>query len=251
VTLAEALADQERAWRERPLLRRLYGDWYRMLAERLASVRGPTVELGSGIGAFKDVVPSAVTTDVEPTPWADAVVDAEDLPYADGAVANLVLVDVFHHLGRPARFLDEAQRVLAAGGRLLVLDPYCSPVSTPLYRLFHHERTDLGAPAFADDPRAAAAPLDSNQARSTLVFFREADELARRWPELRVVERRRLAFLVYPLSGGYSKRPLVPAALYRPLRAFETALRPLAPLAAFRCLVVLERTAKEVAPGAS
>ena len=71
-----------------------------------------------------------VTTDVEPTPWADHVVDAERLPYGDGSLANLVLIDVFHHLADPAGFLDEASRTLAPGGRVVILDPYCSPVST-------------------------------------------------------------------------------------------------------------------------
>ena len=60
--------------------------------------------------------------------------------------------------------------------------------------------------------------------------------------ELRIIERRRLAFLLYPLSGGFSRRPLIPAALYRPLAALETLLTPAAPLLAYRCLVVLERT---------
>jgi len=199
------------------------------------------VELGAGIGHFRDVVPDVVLTDVEPTPWADEVVDAEALPCADRSLANLVLVDVFHHLARPARFLDEARRVLAPEGRVLILDPYCSPLSTILYKRFHHERTDLSAAPFDADQQVAGAPLESNQARATLAFFRHADDLARRWPELRLAERRRLALLLYPLSGGFSRPPLAPAPLVPTLRLLERALAPLAPLAAFRCLVVLER----------
>ena len=68
-----------------------------------------------------------------------------------------------------------------------------------------------------------------------------AAEFTRRWPELRLVRRRRFAFVLYPLSGGYSRRPLVPPGLYRPLQVLETVLSPLAPLLAFRCFVVLER----------
>lgn len=241
MSLEEALRQQADAWRARPLLRRIYRGWYRLIEGELARVPGPTVELGSGIGAFKEAVPGVVATDVEPTPWADEVVDAGTLPYEPGSVANLVLIDVFHHLARPARFLEEARRVLAPGGRVVILDPYCSPLSTLAYRRFHHERTDPSAPAFADDAEVAGAPLASNQARATLVFFREREELERRWPELRIVARRRLALLLYPLSGGFSRRQLVPGALYRPLAALERLLAPLAPLIAFRCLVVLER----------
>jgi glycosyltransferase involved in cell wall biosynthesis/SAM-dependent methyltransferase len=240
-SLQATLDEHERAWNERPLLRELYLDWFRALRARMARVPGASVELGSGIGRFREVCPDVVTTDVEPTRWADAVVRAEELPYADGELANLVLVDVFHHIASPSRFLDEAVRVLRPGGRVVILDPYCSRVSTPLYRAFHPERTDLGASPFEDDPRVDEAPFDSNQARATLVFFRAADELAARWPELRVVEKRRLALLAYPLSGGFMRRPLVPDGLGRVLMRAERGLSWAAPALAFRCLVVLER----------
>jgi SAM-dependent methyltransferase len=183
-----------------------------------------------------------VLTDVEPTRWAEAVIDAEAMPYQNGSVANLVLFDVFHHLPSPHRFFDEAKRALAPGGRIVVFDPYCSPVSTPAYRAFHHERTDLSGDAFEDDADVAMTPFASNQARATLAFFRELPEFERRWPMLRVVERRRLALLLYPLSGGFSGRQFVPAGLVAPLELVEKAATPLAaPLLAFRCLVVLER----------
>jgi SAM-dependent methyltransferase len=240
--LQDALAAQLRAWEAKPLLRRLYRGWFRLLRERLADVPGISVELGSGSGRFRESVPTVVATDVEPTPWAQEVVDAEELPYEDGRVANLVLIDVFHHLARPSRFLDEARRVLAPGGRVLILDPYCSPVSTWVYRRFHHERTELDVPALADDEAVAAAPLASNQARATLAFFRDRAAFEERWPELAIVERRRFAILLYPLSGGFSRPQLVPDALVPLVAPLERLLAPAAaPLAAFRCLVVLER----------
>jgi hypothetical protein len=73
------------------------------------------------------------------------------------------------------------------------------------------------------------------------VFFRARDEFERRWPELELVERRRLALLAYPLSGGFSGPRLLPEALLRPVEGLERLLSPLAPLLAFRCLVVVER----------
>jgi SAM-dependent methyltransferase len=239
--LEAALAEQDRAWNERPLVRRQYGEWYQAIVDSLADVPGPTVELGSGIGKLKDFKPDAITTDVEATPWADVVVDAEALPYADAEVANLVLLDVFHHLADPARFLDEARRVLSLGGRVVIVDPYCSPFSTPIYKRFHHERTDLSAQAFGRDELTSAAPLESNQARATLAFYRDREGYRRRWPTLPIVSDRRFSFLVYPLTGGFTRPPLLPTWLYGPLRGVERALEPLAPLLAFRCLVVLER----------
>ena len=123
--------------------------------------------------------PRVEPTDVEQTPWVSEVVDAEALPYASASLANLVLVDVFHHLARPARFFDEAVRALAPGGRIVVLDPYCSPVSTPGVRALPSRAHRLTAEPFEDDVSIAAEPLASNQARATLAFFRHDGELAR------------------------------------------------------------------------
>ena len=239
--LVDSLRVQARAWNERPLVRSLYRGWFRKISCVLSDVPGRSIELGSGIGTLALTCPRVELTDIEPTPWVSEVVDAEALPYEDGMVANLVLVDVFHHLARPVSFLDGATRALAPGGRIVVLDPYCSVLSTWAYGHFHHERTQLSVSAFEDDSAIAEAPLASNQARATLAFFDEADEFERRWPELRMVGRERLAFLAYPLSGGFTGRPLVPYRLGALLARVEPLLRPFGRLLAFRCLVVIER----------
>lgn len=251
MTLAETIAAQERVWRRRPLLRALYGSWHERIVRELSPVAGPTIELGAGFAPLKARVPALVATDVEPTPWADEVVDAQALPYADGSVANYVLLDVLHHLPRPARFLDEAARTLAPGGRVVMVEPYTSPLSALAYRRLHHERTDLSVDPFVGDTELEAEAMEGNQALPMLLFFRRADETARRRPELRLLRRERFGLLLYPLSGGFSRRQLVPAALYRPLRALEWALSPLAPLAAFRCLVVLERASTQSSQSSS
>jgi SAM-dependent methyltransferase len=241
--LTSTLERQESAWNERPLLRRLYSEWYRMIAGQLRTGDAPTVELGSGIGKLRDALPNAMLTDIQRTRWTDVVVDAERMPFADATIGNLVLFDVFHHLADPASFLNEAHRVLVPGGRVAIIDPYCSPVSALLYRTFHHERADLKAPAFDADRETATSPLASNQARTTLVFFRHADEFSRRWPQLAIVTRRRFATALYPLSGGFTGRPLLPQRLVRPLAVVDSVLGRLAgPALAFRCLVVLERS---------
>jgi SAM-dependent methyltransferase len=239
--LVETLREHERIWSQRPLLRRIYGEWFALVAARLARVPGATIELGCGGAHLREVVPDVVETDVEATPWADAVVDAERMPYADGSVANLVLVDVFHHLSSVERFLTEATRVLAPGGRIVVLDAYCSPLSGWAYSRFHHERLNLDADPFRDDSSIASDPMDANIARTTLVFFRHGHALEQRWPDLRIADRRLLSFLAYPLSGGYSRRQLLPERGYAPVMALERALAPAARLLAFRCLVTIER----------
>jgi len=241
-TLIEDLRVQRRAWEERPLVRALYRGWYARMAELLAEGDGPTVEIGAGIGTLRESIPGVVATDVEPTPWSDRVVDATELPYEDGSLANIVGVDVLHHLPRPLRFLAEARRTLRRGARLVLLEPYGSPVSTLSYRFLHHEDWHAEADPFADIAQSSDRPLDANGAIPTLLFFRRADELGRRFPELALMHRERLATVAYPLSGGFTRRPLMPARATSRLLALERRMSPLAPVLAFRCLVALERT---------
>lgn len=239
--LHSALDEQARAWDRRPLVRELYAEWYRTIVSRLSSAPGASIEIGSGIGKLHQHAGDRVElTDVEQTRWAERLVDATALPYDDRSLGNIVMLDVFHHLQDPARFLDEATRTLTPGGRVVMIEPYCSPLSTALFKRFHHERTDTTADPFSPDS-SISAPMESNQARATLVFFRHRDEYERRWPALPIREESRFSFLLYPLSGGFTRPPLVPIFLARPLRFVEGVLRPLAPFLAFRCLVVLER----------
>jgi SAM-dependent methyltransferase len=240
-SLVDTLSKLEAAWKTRPLLRRLYTDWFELIAERLAPIDGPTIELGSGFAPLRQRLPDLITTDVEPTPWADEVIDAQAIAYPDSSLANIIAMDVLHHLAEPTRFLDEARRTLKPGGRVVAIEPYTSALWTVVYRSFHHELTEPKVNPFEMDPRLSARAMEGNQALPTSLFFRRADEFRKGWPELRIVEQRRFAFIVYPLSGGFTRRPLLPLSLYRPLRGLEALLSPAAPLIASRCLIVLER----------
>jgi SAM-dependent methyltransferase len=240
----ETLRAQRRAWESRPLLRRLYRESFEQIVRRLSPVAGPTVEIGAGCGAFRDFLPEVVTTDAFETPWADRVADAQDLPFESGEVANLVMVDILHHAQRPAAALREAQRVLAPGGRLIMVEPYCAPLSTLGYRRFHHEPLDFDVDPESPIAHSSEDPFDANIALATLIFWRRPESVSRWAPAMRVSERSRFGWLAYPLSGGFTGTRLLPRPLWRPALALDGLLnRYLAPLAAFRCLVVVEKTA--------
>jgi SAM-dependent methyltransferase len=174
----------------------------------------------------------------------DFAADAARLPLRTGSADNLIMVDLVHHLPRPARLFAEAARVLRSGGRIVMVEPYISPVSRLVFRLAHPEPVDLRAdplpatdtPVFGDGGAFA-----SNQAIPTLLFGRDRARFEQRFPALGLKERRLLSVFVYPLSGGFSSPCLVPRWAHRPAWGLERVLHPLRRLLAFRMLVVLEK----------
>ena len=240
--------DHRRAWRSNEALRTLYRAWYQRLRRHLpARDLGPWIEIGSGPGFAREFIPELLLTDVVRAPWHDRRMSAETLPFGDREVGALVLFDVLHHLAAPTTFFAEATRVLRPGGRILLCEPYISPVSYWVYRLFHDEPVDMAVQPLietAENPDGSAKdPFASNQATPTLIFSHDGGrEFARTFPNLSVTLVERFAGFSYPASGGFSRAPLLPTALWRSLLAVENRLpASVFRWLGFRMLVVVER----------
>lgn len=239
---AGELAAYRAAWQAKPVLRAIYGDFYRRMAA--ACREGPTLEIGGGSGNFKSFRPDVVSTDIQASPWLDAVCDAQRLPFAEASFDNIVMVDVLHHLERPRRFLAEVRRVLRSGGRLIAVEPAITPVSWLFYRFAHPEWLSMAEDPLAEgEPDPSRDPYDANQAIPTLLFRgRGRRRLAETFPELVLRTSRLFALFAYPLSGGFRRWSLIPAAAVAPVLRLEAALAPvLGPLMAFRLMAVLEK----------
>lgn len=228
-------------WARKPVLREVYGHLYRRMAA--VCVPGLTIEVGGGSGNMREFAPDVLSFDIVPAPWLDFVGDAQALPLTDGCAANVVMLDVLHHIQYPLRFLREATRVLRPGGRLVFIEPGVTPVSHLFYRLFHEEPVDMAADPLLDGTiDAGKDPYDSNQAIPTLLMTRDAARRARAVPALVPLQLRWLSLFAYPLSGGFKPWSLLTPALARALLAVEDRLEgALGRLIGFRLLAVLER----------
>jgi SAM-dependent methyltransferase len=236
-------ATHQRAWDAKPELRTLYAEWYRRVAAELPPVAvGPRIELGSGPGFAREFIPDLELTDLVKAPWHDREVSAEDLPFADRSIGALVLFDVLHHIPAPRRFFEEANRVLCPGGRLVLCEPYISPVSWPVNKLFHVEPVYMRVDPLAPNATEGRDPFDANQGIPTLLFVRERAAFERAFPALAIRRIERLAGLSYPASGGFSRRRLLVGRLWTALYRLESRLPERAfALLGFRMLIVLEK----------
>lgn len=227
-------------WTKKPVLRRLYASWYLEIARYLQP--GLTVEVGGGTGNLKEFSPHVLCTDLVRMPWLDALVDAQHLPFRSRSVSNVVLFDVLHHLENVRYFFDDALRVLVPSGRIVIMDPYVSALSWPIYRFLHPEPMDFKRdPLTIVAPLAQRRPFDANQAVARIVFERSYERFHRLYPQLAKIVHEHLAYFAYPLSGGFDRPSLVPLWSIDPLLRFEQWCRRLGRLLAFRLLVVLEK----------
>jgi ubiquinone/menaquinone biosynthesis C-methylase UbiE len=58
-------------------------------------------------------------------------------------LTNLILFDLFHHFEFPGVALREFERVLLAGGRLILMEPGFGLLGRFIYQRFHHEPLGL------------------------------------------------------------------------------------------------------------
>ena len=237
------IAENRRHWERKPLLRIVYNDLYlRIIGHLRRDLEGPTIELGSGIGHIKEVLPDCVTTDIFPNPWIDRVETAYRLTCADGKVSNFIMFHIFHHLRYPGTALNEIRRALLPGGRAVILDPYISLLGSVVYGKLHHEAVAMSDPIEPYAPSDFAPDDDTYyaaQGNATRIFWRgEIDSLLDGW---RVVAMERPAGIAYILSGGYSKPQMYPTSVFRIMKGVDRICGLLPALFATCLLIVLEK----------
>lgn len=230
-------------WDQKPLLRKIYGEFHSRIADHLPKgIEGLVVELGSGVADISLAIPDCMRTDLFPNPWIDQVENAYRLSFADQSGAAIILFDVFHHLRYPGRALEEFQRFLKPGGRVIIFDPGLSVLGWLVYGLFHPEPLGLKEPITWQPPMDwTSEKIDyyAAQANAHRIFLRgEVNIKPLGW---NVESITRYADITYVLSGGYSKPQLYPDSLYWLLKRFDQIGNLIPALLSTRMLVVLQK----------
>ena len=229
-------------WKKKPVLQRAYLEFHKLISKEVTqSVDGKIVELGSGIGNLKSVLPEAICTDLFPNPWLDQVENAYDLSFKSNSVSNLVLFDVWHHLQYPGNALNEFKRVLKPGGRVILFEPYISLFGRLVFGPMHHEPIGMKeniTPIAPEGTDLANLDYYAAQGNATRIFYQQKyKSMLANW---NVITKKRTVTLAYILSGGYSKPQLYPTFTYPIFKPIDAFLGLLPTIFSTRLMVVLE-----------
>jgi len=208
----------------KPFLRKIYDEWYAMLAADVPAGEGEVLELGSGAGYLPQFIPDVITSEVFPCPGIDVVLDGQKMALADNSLRAIVMTDVFHHLPNVRRFFAEATRTVRAGGVVAMIEPWVTKWSRVIYTHLHHEPFRPEAEAW-EFP--TSGPLSgANGALPYIVFQRDRERFEREFPQWKVETIQPLMPLRYLVSGGVSMRSLLPGFAFGPVKGVEKLLGP-------------------------
>ncbi len=239
----EFINKNSKYWNQKPLLQKLYGDFYRLIAENLSNLpNSKIVELGSGLGNIREVIPDCLCTDLFPNPWIDQIENAYNLSFEDEALSDLILTDVFHHLKYPGSALKEFWRVLRKGGRVIMLEPCMSTLGVLVYGIPHDEPIAILKKIQWEAPEEWT-PEKINyyaaQGNATRIFVRSKfRHKLNDWQQIKTI---RLSALAYAASGGFSKPQLYPTSALPVIKKLEKILDVFPTLFATRLLIILEK----------
>lgn len=191
-------------------LRNFYEDIYQIFKSACdrTPVDGDILEIGSGSGFAKQIIPNLITSDVVKEPGIDLALDARQIDLPDNSLKNIFLWDSFHHISDVRSFLTEAERLMKVGGRMVIVDPYLGIFSRWIYQYFHHEACDVKTDSWTFkslDPKQ-----DANIALSWIVFERDEQKFKKEFPSLRIIKKVPHSPFRYWLSGGLKCWNLLP-----------------------------------------
>ena len=225
--------------RQKVFLREIYKEWYAAIASALPSGEGSVLEIGSGAGFLKDIIPDLITSEVLYCSNVNMVLDGCNLPFADCKLRGIVMTDVFHHLAEPRSFLMEAARCVKPGGVLVMIEPWVTPWSRLVYKKLHYE-------PFRPDAQEWEFPMTgplsgANGALPWIIFKRDRVQFEIEFPQWQIKIIKLGMPFRYLLSGGVSMRSLMPAWTFGFWRSLEKRFQPWMNTWGMFALIILDR----------
>ena len=220
-TFTESIDSPERTIKHRDIilkknfLKKIYLSWYASLSNKITNVpAGKILEIGSGGGFLKQVIPSVISSDILDLPHNDLTFSALNMPFEDNSISAILLVDTFHHIPDSEQFLNEVNRVLVNQGKLVMSEPANTFFGRFIYKNFHHEPFN----PYGDWKIPSSGPMsDANGALPWIVFIRDKNVFNEKYKNLKIEEIHFHTAFLYLISGGVSFKSFMPGFLFKPL----------------------------------
>lgn len=197
--------------KKKPILYQIYANYYEFFKQILAQCphHGVALELGSGAGFIKKVIPEIITSDYLAYEGIDKVIDATQLPYEKNSVKFIGMINVLHHIAQAEKFFHEAERVLVPGGKIAIIDQHHGWLSRWILKYAHHEPYDSTAQDWSFETTGPVS--GANGALAWIIFERDRAKFEAQFPELQILSYQPHSPLIYWLSGGLKPWGLVPS----------------------------------------
>jgi SAM-dependent methyltransferase len=147
-------------------------------------------------GAGRDV-PGYVNLDLFAVPGVDVAADAERLPFPDSVFTRIECDAVLEHVRDPIQVIAELRRVLAPGGCLHLVTPFCHPFHE--YPKDYRRFTLDGLKLLAPEMEVLAEGWRTGPTATLLVFTLEFVKGLLPWRAWRGAVHVLLGWLLFPL----------------------------------------------------
>lgn len=214
----------KKAVSENTFLRKIYEDYYKEFKILTNNVpNGLKVEIGSGGGFIKEIIPEVITSDIVPSEGIDMVFPATKIPFSDKTVSAFFLQNVLHHIGEPIEFFNEMNRCLVEHGKIVLIEPYNSFwgrfIRIITYGL-HKESFNINSGwKTCNNNRMTGA----NWALPWLIFFKDRKIFESKFPNLKINKLFPHSPFRYIFSGGVSAGQLIPPFTYNIVKRVENS----------------------------
>ncbi|KKQ51490.1 MAG: type 11 methyltransferase [Candidatus Woesebacteria bacterium GW2011_GWA1_39_21b] len=226
--------------KNKKFLYQIYLDFYNTFKEYSRTLPpGKKVEIGSGAGFLKEVIPEVITSDVMKLPNCDMTFSAEKMPFKNNSISAFFMLNTFHHIKNPEKALSEFSRCLKAKGKIIMIEPYNSLWSRFIYKNFHHETFNPNAKWKTTIKGSLSG---ANGALPWIIFRRDRSSFENKFPKLNLTTFEPHTPIRYLISGGFTLPQILPNFLYRFVLSFETLLSPLNGILAMFVTIVLTKT---------
>ena len=232
-----------KTYQNKDLIKIIYNDYYKNIKKNIyKSNIKKILELGSGGGNIKKIIPKCITSDQFKNNNIDRIENIYKINFKKNSISNIILIDVFHHLQFPSLALKEIHRVLIKKGRIIMMEPAMGLIPRFVYKIFHYEPNGFNLKInWNHIPKKIPSSNQYFAAQSLpwRAFFLKELKLKSKY-KIKLIKP--FCDFTFLLSGGYSYKALYPKFLYSFIKLIDKILTNISiKIFSARMLIVLEK----------